>query len=336
LTTRERVASSLAHRQPDAVPFHVTFTEPARQKMQDFYGDPGFEGKLGNCLTILRARLPYREVPGRPQVFEDEFGVWWDRSLDTDIGCVCNTVITSEDTLEDYEFPDPLNPERFEPFPRMLVDRGDRFAVASIGYALFERAWSLAGMENVLAAMLNAPSFVHELLDRILAYDLEVTRRALSFGIDGMRFGDDWGQQRGLIMGPVLWREFIKPRIARLYGLVHEHGKKVFIHCCGRVEEILPDLIECGVDVFNPFQPEVMDVEDIKCRFGDTLTFFGGISTQKTLPFATPAETREETKRLLDRIGKNGGYIAAPAHDIPKDARPENIAAMIEVLQGQG
>jgi uroporphyrinogen decarboxylase len=334
MTIRERVITTLAHRQPDAAPYHVTFTEPARRVMSDFYGDPDFEAKLGNCLTILRTRLAYQEVPGQPHVLRDEFGVQWDRSVDTDIGTVCNTMITPS-TLKDYVFPDPLAPARFADLPQTLAARGDTFAVASIGFTLFERAWTLAGMENVLAGMLDNPAFVHELLDRILEYDLEVTRRALSFDVDGMRFGDDWGQQRGLIMGPILWKEFIKPRIARLYKLVHDHGRRVFIHSCGRVEEILPDLIECGVDVFNPFQPEVMDIEGIKDRFGGRMTFFGGISTQKTLPYATPAAVRDETRRLIDRIGRNGGFIAAPAHDIPKDARPENIAAMLEVLRGQ-
>jgi uroporphyrinogen decarboxylase len=160
-------------------------------------------------------------------------------------------------------------------------------------------------------------------------------RTALSHDVDGMRFGDDWGQQRGLIMGPALWRKYILPRVAKLYGLVRARGKRVFIHSCGQIEELFPDLVAAGVDVFNPFQPEVMDVESVKARYGSDLTFFGGISTQKTLPYGTEAQTREETKRLIDRIGKGGGYIAAPAHDIPKDAKPENVAAMLEVLRSQ-
>jgi len=89
------------------------------------------------------------------------------------------------------------------------------------------------------------------------------------------------------------------------------------------------------VDVFNPFQPEVMDVEEVKRRHGGGITFFGGISTQKTLPYGTVAEVKDEVRRLVDRVGRDGGYIAAPAHDVPKDAKPENVAAMIEVLKGQ-
>jgi uroporphyrinogen decarboxylase len=334
VTTRERVVASLDHRQPDATPYHVTFTVPAREKMAAYYRDPDFEARLGNCLAVLRTRMPETDVPGRPGIQVDEFGVQWDRTVDTDIGTVCNTSITPE-SFSDYRFPDPGDPRRFAHFPAEIGKRGDRFVIASIGFTLFERAWTLAGMENVLMAMISDKPFANELFDRILEYDIGVTRTALSFDIDGMRFGDDWGQQRGLIMGPVLWREFIKPRIAKLFGLVKSRGKRVFIHSCGKIDELFPDLVECGVDVFNPFQPEVMDVELMKRLHGARMTFFGGISTQKTLPYGTVAQVKEEVKRLIDRVGREGGYIAAPAHDIPKDARTDNIAAMLEVLQGQ-
>ena len=116
---------------------------------------------------------------------------------------------------------------------------------------------------------------------------------------------------------------------------VKKHNKCVFLHSCGKIDNIFPDLIECGVDVFNPFQPEVMDVFEMKQLFGEQMTFFGGISTQQTLPFGTVKAVREEVNSLLQLIGKNGGYIAAPSHSIPFDAKPENILAMIDVLKNQ-
>jgi len=107
------------------------------------------------------------------------------------------------------------------------------------------------------------------------------------------------------------------------------------IHCCGKVDRIFPELIECGLDIFNPFQPEVMDVFENKRRYGDRLSFYGGISIQKTLPYGTVEEVKDEVRRLIEIVGENGGYIASPSHDLPADAKPENIAAMIEVLQDQ-
>jgi uroporphyrinogen decarboxylase len=120
-----------------------------------------------------------------------------------------------------------------------------------------------------------------------------------------------------------------------MYSAVKSKGKRVIIHCCGKVDEIFPDLIEIGVDVFNPFQPEVMDVYEMKRIHGHQLSFWGGISTQRTLPYGSVGQVKDEVRRLLDHIGKDGGYIAAPAHAIPGDAKPENVAAMIEVLNNQ-
>jgi uroporphyrinogen decarboxylase len=190
-------------------------------------------------------------------------------------------------------------------------------------------------MENLMMAMITHKEYVHALLDRILEFNLAVIENACSYDVDAMMFGDDWGMQNGLQMGTNLWREFIYPRIKQMYSLVKSRGKFVFIHSCGKVDEIFPDLIGIGLDVFNPFQPEVMDVFEMKRLFGDRLSFFGGISVQRTLPYGTVTETKDEIRRLLDIIGKNGGYIAAPSHGIPGDAKPENIAAMIEVLQNQ-
>jgi len=331
MSIRQRTIDAIEHRPLDSVPYHIRFTKPSRQKMADFYGDPNFEASLGNCLSVYRAR---RLSEVRPNVWQDEFGVEWDRTVDKDIGVVVNTLITPE-TLADFQFPDPDDPALYADFEASGNEFGDTLAVAKLSYNLFERAWSLAGMENLLLSTIADKPFVHDLLDRITEYNLAVIENVCKWDIDAMLFGDDWGHQGGLLMGPTLWREFIKPRIARLYQEAKSRGKYVFIHCCGRVQELFDELIECGLDVFNPFQPEVMDVFEMKRQFGDRLTFYGGISTQQTLPFGTVSDVRDEVHRLLDEVGASGGYIAAPAHAIPPDARPENIAAMIEVLQSQ-
>jgi uroporphyrinogen decarboxylase len=198
-----------------------------------------------------------------------------------------------------------------------------------------QRTWTLAGEENILMGMVSNKKFVHALMDRILEFNLRIIRNVCRYDVDALMFGDDWGYQRGVVMGPKLWREFIKPRLQQMYAVVKSSGKLVFIHSCGKVFELFPDLIECGVDVFNPFQPEVIDVYEAKRNYGDRLSFYGGISTQQLLPYGSVSEVKDTVRRLIDRVGKNGGYIAAPAHSIPGDAKPENVAAMIEVLKHQ-
>lgn len=331
MTARVDALDAVGHRQPAKVPYDIRFTRDAHRKMVDFYGDPDFEAKLGNCLTIVRLDTR-REV--EPNIWRDEFGVLWDRTHDKDIGIVANRLITPE-TLADYSFPDPDDPAIYAAYPAAVARRDETLVIAKLSYNLFERAWSLVGMENLLMQMIAEKSFVHELFDRITEYFLRVIDRSLDHGVDGIYFGDDWGTQTGLLMGPQLWREFILPRIRKMFARVKARDSLVFLHCCGKVQELFPDLIESGLDVFNPFQPEVMDVVEMKRLYGDRLSFYGGISTQRTLPFGSVEQTRDEVERLMSLVGAGGGLIASPAHAIPADAKAENVATMIDTLRNQ-
>jgi len=332
---RERVLRALEHKEADIVPYNVTFTKQCYEKVVEYTGDPEYESKIGNHLVILETepKMGWKEI--EPDIWEDQFGVQWDRTVDKDIGVPRNRLITNRDELKNYQFPDPNDPTRFQEYPNVISQNRDKFIVANLGFSLFERAWSLCGMQELFMAMALDKMFVHDLLDRILEFNLKIIERACSYDIDCMRFGDDWGGQNGLLMSINMWREYIKPRVKEMYQLVKKHNKYVMIHSCGKVDELFPDLIEIGVDIFNPFQPEVMDIYRIKKEFGSDLVFYGGISVQKTLPFKSVDETRQEVRKLLAEIGKNGGYIASPSHDIPYDAKPENIVAMVEELRNQ-
>ena len=272
-------------------------------RMADYLGDPAFLDHIGNHFTVLRAEPTGARVEVRPHIWRDQFGVHWDRSVDQDIGVVLEYLVTPEN-FRDFAFPDADDPSRFAAYANLRQDYPDTFVVTNISFSLFERAWTLAGMETLLMAMVENPGFVHQLLDRLLEFNLRLIEHACAYDIDAMMFGDDWGQQHGLIMGPALWREFIKPRIRQMYQAVKARGKFVFIHSCGKVQQLFPELIECGLDVFNPLQPEVMDVAAIKREFGARLSFYGGISTQRTLPFGTVQDTRDEVRRLIDVLGR--------------------------------
>lgn len=336
MTPRDRVAQAIAHEQTDRVPWHIALTKPSAHKLAATVGlsVEALQEWMGNHLYYVEplAADAWQEV--RPGYFRDEYGVVWNRTIDPDIGVIEQYQLRDRD-LAGFRLPDPHSPSRWENFAIGLDKRGKRYVVCAIGFSLFERAWTLRGMANLLMDMVDAPEFVDDLLDVICDFNVELVQQAVKYDIDGVYFGDDWGQQRGLIMGPVLWRRFILPRLQRMYGAVKGHNKRVFIHSCGDVDELFPDLIAAGLDVFNPFQPEVMDVYKMKEEFGDKLTFLGGMSIQRVMPFSTPKEVKEEAHRLMARIGESGGYILAPSHDIPRDVPVENIIALVEAVRDE-
>ena len=151
-------------------------------------------------------------------------------------------------------------------------------------------------------------------------------------------FGDDWGDQRGVILGPDRWRRFIKPRWRQIYDAVHAQGKVVISHCCGSVADIMPDIVEMKLDVLESVQPEAagMNPYELKGRWGRDITFYGGLGSQSTVPFGSPEEIREEVGRLCRKMGRGGGYILHPAKAMQPETPTENAAAVFEAFVEQG
>jgi uroporphyrinogen decarboxylase len=332
MTKREVVHTVLEGRTPPYVPWSYGFTKEAGAKLEEHFKPLDVEEVLQNHILKLGSDIGFFTDLGDNHV-QDVFGVVWDRSIDKDIGNVAGCVLP-EPTLQHYSFPDPLDRRFFSEIPTRIARYGNRFRVFQIGFSLYERAWTLRGMQNLLMDFYDHPDFVHTLLESIADYNITQIREALKYEIDAIYFGDDWGQQRGLQMGPRLWHQFIYPVLKRMYAVVHAAGKYVFIHSCGDVDEVFEDLIGIGLNCFNPFQPEVMEVEACMERYRGRLTFHGGLSTQRTLPFGTVEDVRMETKRLLN-MGARGGYIFSPAHDIEGDVPLENMLAFIELVQNQ-
>jgi uroporphyrinogen decarboxylase len=332
MTMREVVRLVLDGGRPPYVPWSFGFTQEAKARLVSHFGTSDLDTVLHNHLLKLGSDIGFFVDIGDNCV-QDVFGVVWDRSVDKDIGIVKGCVLPKA-SLKGYTFPDPLDPRFFADIPDRIARHGDRFRVFQIGFSLYERAWTLRGLLDLMTDFYDHPAFVRELLNTIADYNLAQVREALRYDIDAVYFGDDWGQQRGLQMGPILWREFLRPVLQRMYAGVRLAGKYVMIHSCGDVDELFDDLIEIGVNCFNPFQPEVMDVEALMRRYRGRWAFHGGLSTQRTLPYGSPEDVRREARWLIE-LGEEGGYLFAPAHDVEGDVPLENMLGFIEVALGQ-
>lgn len=336
MNRRQLVIDALEHRATNPIPYHLDFTQQALDNLISYTGDKNIEHKLGTYLNYIQYWGWPTELTERSGYFKDEFGVLWNRnSVDKDIGVVENQQI---EDLEEYDYRFPICDEarlRAE-YKDLIANKDDRFTMAGFGFCMFERSWSLMGMENVLVSMIACPDELDALFDKICDYFVSLVDIALEYDIDGVYFGDDWGQQRELIMGPNHWRHFIKPRMARLYARVREKGKFVIQHSCGDCHEIFPDLIEIGLDCYQTFQPEIYDIAKMKALYGNKLTFWGGVSTQQCLAYASPEGVRAETVRIIKALRNEGGLIIAPTHALEFDVPPENILALVDVFKNQG
>ena len=219
----------------------------------------------------------------------------------------------------------------------------DRALMIVVGCNLFEWGTFLRRMDNFLIDLVAEPAKVEAVLDALMERHmaaLEQTCRAVGDVADILRFGDDLGTNGGPFMSPRIYRQLFKPRHAMLCDYVHRHsGMKTFLHSCGSIRALLPDLIDAGYDVINPVQTNCkgMDAEGLKADFGKDICFWGGgCDTRHVLPQGTPQDVKDHVKRRLDVFMPGGGFVFNTIHNILPEAPPRNIVAMYEAIQEWG
>jgi uroporphyrinogen decarboxylase len=205
--------------------------------------------------------------------------------------------------------------------------------VPNLGFALFERAWTLRGLERFFVDMALDPVYAGELLDRITEIQLALIHRYIDLGVDGAYFGDDYGAQKSLLFSPAMWRDLIKPRLARLFAPFRTPDLPIIMHSDGQIDDILPDLVEIGLTTLNPVQPEVLDHDWLHEKFHGRLAYYGGISTQTVLPFGTPEEVRQSVQRCAQTLAPQGtGLLIAPSHRMMTDIPMANVNALLDTF----
>jgi len=215
------------------------------------------------------------------------------------------------------------------------ADSGSGSADTPAFIDIFESSWYLCGLDELLETMYTEPEIAELLLERTTVFKEEIAAKWAAAGVDIVVYGDDVATQISLMMSGDMWRKFLKPRLKRVIKAAKDVNPEVaiFYHSDGNIMEIIPDLIEAGVEILNPIQPECMDPKEVSAKFGDKVCFWGTVGTQTTFPFGSTDEVRRVCNEMIDTVGKNGGLILAPTHILEPDVPFENIEAFIKCVK---
>ncbi len=309
MTRRELVQAAIHHRETPRVPYSIDLTKEAWEKLQPLAGTADAAAFLDNDVQGL----------GIPWWTWFELGPDWRGSA---------APTSPDQVVGTGSYKD------FVEHVKALRQRSDKYFLVLVYGSHFEKAYFARSIENFLADMACEPAFARRFLSRIIDRNMVMLENILALKeIDGVLLGSDWGSQRELLMSPAIWEDMIRPGEQREYDLVHSFGKDVWVHSCGKVDRLIPSLVEMGLDVLNPVQPEAMDIAELKRRYGAKLAFWGGLSTQRVLPFGTPDEVKAEARRVRDLMAAGGGYVLAPSQSIQDDVPPANVLALLEVAR---
>ena len=215
--------------------------------------------------------------------------------------------------------------------------RGD-YASIFVGH-MYENAWQVRGYEAFLMDLLTQREWAELLLDRFMENNARVAEAAGRAGYDAIYTGDDVANQTALMFAPPLWREVMKPRWARIIAAARKHKPDIHVwyHSDGNIADIIEDLVEIGIDILNPVQPECVDPVAIRKRFGKRLAFDGCVGTQTVYPFGTPEDMRKTVRGLArDLDARNGGLILSPTHVLEPEVPPANVVAFFEACDSIG
>ena len=362
MTHRQRIVAALSHRQPDKVPIDLGSTRdssivlPGYERLKDHFGVQApnvLTSRMMQVVDVDERILCALDIDtravcpgGQPDVmigdnrYRDEWGVERVRPAGSFYYDQLEFPLSGDITASDvsrYPWPDPDDPVRTAPLKERLKqirEQTDCAVVLNLPSGFVHTSQYLRGFEDWFMDFAADPTLLACLFDAVLDVSLAICRNVLEevgSEVDVVMASDDLGLQNGLMMPPETFRQLLKPRFARYFGVMHEMSPaKVLFHTCGSVTDIIGDLIDIGVDVLNPVQVSAagMASATLKKQWGDKLAFWGAIDTQHVLPHGTVAEVEAEVERRIEELGQGGGYVLSAVHNVQPDVPLDNLLAM--------
>ena len=361
MTHRERVAAALDRKTPDRPPMQISFTpEFAARLRADLRQSGGathnphgggntyeLERAIGEDMLLTSvgwANSYYANdhYANGAESYVDEWGVGWKSfPYETRFGPGAYTEMVTHPlacnaALDNYTPPDPHRDSLYEDAADTIARYRDEYWITGVTVTtVFETAWALRGLEQLLIDFVEDPDLAKKILDIPFRYHLAAARRLVKMGVDMIWTGDDIGAQNNMLISPVTWRRMLKPYLAEFFSSLRAINPRLVIayHSDGNIEPVIPDLIEIGVDVLNPIQPASMDPARIAAKYGSELCFWGTIDEQHTLPYGSSDDVRAEIEMRKRTVGP--GVILGPTHHVQLDTPMENFWAMVGAITGE-
>jgi len=331
MNSRERVIKAIEFDGPDRVPIIHNPTLAAIKK----YG-----AKLQKILEKYPEDYsisPYdfpMEGKVNVGVFKDVWGVVWENVYEGLSGIAKEHPLENWDAFKDYKLPDPLDDILFDIVEEKIREVGHEGYISVDYLTIFERMQNLRGLTNLMSDILTHKDRFHKLARKITDYNLERIKRWAEIEVDEIYIGDDWGTQKSPMISPKLWEELFKPYYKEMCDMIHKAGKFVQMHSDGEIKELIPQIIDCGVDILH-CQVKLMGVEELSKMFGGKICFRADLDRQRILPFGTPEEVTEHVKEIIKNFAVyNGGLIGygMMGPDVPL----ANIEAMWKAFRKYG
>ncbi|MFW9801558.1 MAG: uroporphyrinogen decarboxylase family protein [Candidatus Thorarchaeota archaeon] len=370
MNSRERFHKAVNHEEPDRVPFDYWTTSAAYRNLRDHLGITAKEDQEWGIMEewkiseemLRRLHVDFRRVYMNPSS-SFKMRTYPDGSTDTEYGFRGKYIglywevtyfpwaeFTEVEQIEEYPWPDADDPSRMEgvvEWAKYLHDNTDYAVVGMVGgpWGVFEICEHyMRGFDKFLIDLGQRTKLAEAMMDKAMELALDMNRVLLDEAgeyLDIVQVGDDLGHQDGLIMSPRMYKKLVKPRHKKIYGDIHKRAPhvKILYHSCGAVEPMINDLLEVDVDILNPIQPlaKGMDSAILKEKYGDRLTFHGGVDLQRAMSErGTSDDLRSEIDTRLKALAPGGGYILAPAHNIQPDSTPEKILEMYDYAEKRG
>ena len=346
MTSKERVAETIAHREPDRVPICATYVPEVEALLREKYNvskEDDLGVVLGNDMVKVSSGLENSYYMNEDPTYVCPYGITWKNAWnETGRYSEIHGHPLAGDTskLKDYKIPDPTKDFKVLENVKNAVEKygKEKWIIGSCQCTIFEASWYLRGLDTFMMDMALDEDYTNELMDKVMEYPHKMGMQFVDAGVDMIWLGDDVATQLNMMISPDMWREYLKPRYAKMFADFKARNKNVKLcyHSCGNLQSIVPDLIEIGLDVLNPIQPLAMEPTEFKKKFGDNLTMYGTLDVQKIMPFGTPSDVDKEVKRLVDGCGQGGGFILSPAHHIQADTSLENIEAFYSAAKKHG